>query len=97
VQNECREEPTSHQHRGHPCLIRALEVCGTRLPEFELVRRMARAIDDVYSGVVHGSLSSILELYEGGDWERFRVHGMLGTPRIRTHRVELCTLRTPSP
>src|SRR5438445_7999092 len=54
-----------------------------------LVRRMARAIDDVYSGVVHGSLTSIMELYEGGDRERFRVHGMLDTPRIRTYRIEL--------
>ncbi|HEV2283798.1 MAG TPA: hypothetical protein VGX75_15545, partial [bacterium] len=46
-------------------------------------------VDNTYSGFVHGSQASIMDLYEGGDRERFRVHGMLGTQRIPTYRREL--------
>lgn len=53
-----------------------------------LVRRMSRAIDDVYSGMVHGSLSSIMELYDG-DREQFRIRGMLGHRLMRVYRIEL--------
>lgn len=65
-------------------------VLGRYVPEApELVKRIARAVDNTYSGFVHGSQASIMELYEGGDRERFRVHGMLGTQRIPTYRREL--------
>jgi hypothetical protein len=38
------------------------------------------AIDAVFGGYIHGSYSSVMELYEGGTW-RFRMRGMAGTPR----------------
>lgn len=64
-------------------------VFGRFVPQIPgLIRRMARAIDDVYSGVVHGSQSSIMQMYEGGT-ECFKVRGMLDTPHIRTYRIEL--------
>lgn len=50
--------------------------------------QIARVVDNVYSSIVHGSYQSVMELYEGGA-ERFRVRGMLGTPRILLYRKEL--------
>jgi len=54
------------------------------------MRQLSRAVDNVYSGFVHNSYQSAMELYEGGD-ERFCVRGMWGTPRIPVYRKELAT------
>lgn len=45
-------------------------------------QRDLAVIDAVMSGFVHGSQSSVMELYEGGTW-RFRMRGMPDTPRSR--------------
>lgn len=52
------------------------------------MRQLARAVDNVYSGFVHNSYQSAMELYEGST-ERFRVRGMWDTPRIPVYRKEL--------
>ncbi len=60
------------------------------LPENpDRLKKMVHAIDSVYSMYVHGDYLSVMEMYEGGDRERFRVRGMLGTPRIPVYRREL--------
>lgn len=53
------------------------------------VRRMARTIDSAYSGHVHGSYMSTMELYRGGDDEGFMLKGTLGSPHIKTYLGEL--------
>lgn len=52
------------------------------------------AIDAVMSGYVHGSYQSTMELYEGGTW-RFRMRGMMNTPRALEAEMEIviCTHR----
>lgn len=45
------------------------------------IKQMFDAVESVLSGYVHGSYSSVMELYEGGT-NRFRTDGMLGTPRV---------------
>ncbi len=50
------------------------------------VQRIAATIDNAYSMYVHGEYPSIMEMYEGGDREGYRLRGMLGTPKIAVHR-----------
>jgi len=84
-----QDQPRHHRVERKKIHASLERVLGRYLPKTPgLVRRMSRAIDDVYSGVVHGSLTSIMELYDG-DQERFRVSGMLGHRLMRVYRVEL--------
>ena len=53
------------------------------------VRRMVRTIDAAYSGHVHGSYMSTMELYRGGDDEGFMLKGTLGSHHIKTYLGEL--------
>jgi hypothetical protein len=53
------------------------------------VRRMAKTIDAAYSGHVHGSYMSAMELYQGGDGEGFMLRGTLGSPHIKTYLEEV--------
>lgn len=53
------------------------------------VRRIARTVDAAYSGYVHGSYATTMELYVGGDNEGFRLKGTLGSPHIKTFLGEL--------
>lgn len=54
----------------------------------ERVARSLAAIGDVLNRYTHGSYQTIMELYEGGT-EKFRVRGMMGTPRIGTFRQQI--------
>lgn len=45
------------------------------------VRKMAKAIEESFSGYTHGAYPQTMELYDP-DTEKFRVRGMRGTPRI---------------
>lgn len=50
------------------------------------------AIYDGLSGYVHGGYPHIMELYEGdlhGGPERFRMRGMLGTPKVKPFRQQI--------
>lgn len=53
------------------------------------MRRVVGTIDAAYSGYVHGSYASTMELYEGGDNEGFMLKGTFGSPHIRTFLGEL--------
>lgn len=55
-------------------------------------QRMLNAIGDGLSGYVHGDYPQIMELYEAdldGGPERFRMRGMLGTPKIKPFRQQI--------
>lgn len=53
------------------------------------VQRMTRTVDAAYSGHVHGSYMSAMELYRGGDDEGFMLKGTRGSPHIKTYLGEL--------
>lgn len=52
------------------------------------VIRIAKAIDETYSRYVHGAYPAIMELWDDHAG-KFRVRGMLGTPKIGVFRVAL--------
>jgi len=91
--NELLENPP----RGSVVERRKLQASQARYltPEnpSAMQKRLAM-IDAVFSGYVHGSYSSTMELYEGGTW-RFRMRGMAGTPRAveAEHQITLTTHR----
>jgi hypothetical protein len=52
-------------------------------------RRIVRTVDAGYSGYVHGSYMSAMELYVAGDDEGFMLKGTFGSPHIKTMLGEL--------
>lgn len=56
--------------------------------DWDTPRRHAMAIDDVYSGSVHGSYPAIMELYDPRE-DGFHMDGMENTNRIPVYRKQL--------
>jgi hypothetical protein len=52
------------------------------------LKEQIRTINKLYSGFVHGASPHIMDMY-GGDPPRFHLRGMLGTPKIQEHQVEI--------
>ncbi|MBI1909654.1 MAG: hypothetical protein HYS22_05745 [Deltaproteobacteria bacterium] len=58
----------------------------------ERTRRVLDAIGNCLSGYVHGDYPQVMELYEAnfdGGSERFRMRGMMGTPKVVPYRQNL--------